>query len=228
MAKKRLTAALLSALALVAACGGPTELRAPAEPAHLAIYIGDLLIDRGSSLGMLPGNELHFAVRLTDAAGNPVSGLHSNIISRSPLAVSMDSAGVARVAGRGSSWIVASVLTPANNLLADSTLVQVVCTVGALPAITLTVEDSVTGQSGPLASLKIKITNGTLSDTAFVNFISAGAPLFVLPMAFEREGVYDLAVTADGYKPWSRSGITVTADICHVMTVPITARLQAQ
>jgi hypothetical protein len=222
------TPALLSSLVLAAACGSATEPRAPVEPAHLAIYIGDLHIDRGSSLGMLPGNELHFAVRLTDAAGNAVPGLHSNIISRSPLAVSMDTLGIARVAGKGSSWIVASVLTPAHNLLADSTLVQVLCTVGALPAISLTVEDSVTGQSGPLVSLKIKITNGTLSDTAFVNFISAGAPLFILPMAYERAGVYDLAVTADGYKPWSRSGITVTADICHVTTVPILARLQAQ
>jgi hypothetical protein len=221
-------AAFLPALVLAAACGSPTEPRAPAEPAHLAIYIGDLHIDRGSSLGMLPGDELHFAVRLTDAVGNPVSGLHTSIVSRSPLAVSMDSLGVARVAGKGSSWIVASVRTPANILLADSTLVQVVCTVGALPAISLTVEDSVTGQSGPLASLKVKITDGTLSDTAFVNFLSAGAPLFVLPMAYERAGIYDLAVTADGYKPWSRSGITVTSGICHVVTVPITARLQGQ
>jgi hypothetical protein len=222
------TAALLPFLLLAAACGGPTELRAPAEPTRLAMYIGDVHIGAASGLGMLPGNELHFAVRLTDVAGNPVSGLHASIVSRSPLSISMDTLGVARVMGKGSAWIVASVVTPAQNVLADSALVQVVCTVGAHPAIVLTVEDSVTGQSGPMTSLNIRISTGALFDTAFVNFISAGAPLFVLPLALERAGLYDLAVTADGYKPWSRSGIPVTGDICHVVTVPITARLQAQ
>jgi hypothetical protein len=221
-------AAFLSALVLFAACSAPTEQRAVPEPAKLSLYIGDILIGRFSSLGMLPGDSLHFSVHLTDAGGRVVNGLHSNLVSRNALAVTLDSTGVARVAGRGSSWIVGSVLTPAHNVLADSTLVNVVCTTDARPGVRLTVVDSVTGQSGPMRSLKVVIRTGTLRDTAFVTSIAAGAPLFSFAMAFERKGTYDLDVTADGFQPWARSAVTVTGDICHVTTVAITARLQPQ
>lgn len=44
--------------------------------------------------------------------------------------------------------------------------------------------------------------------------------------AYERTGTYDLEVTAEGYVPWQRQGIRVTADRCHVRTNRIEARLQ--
>ena len=212
---------------LAAACAAPTEVRSPVEPTQLGLYIGDLHITRSSALGMLPGDSLHFSVRLTDASGQSVSGLRTNVVSRNALAITMDSLGVARVAGRGASWIVGSALTPGRNVLADSTLVNVVCTTELRAAIKLTVVDSLTGQSGPMRSLKITIRDGAARDSAFVASIAAGAPLFTLNLAYERKGTYDLDVTADGYRAWSRSGVAVTGDICHVTTVAVTARLVA-
>jgi hypothetical protein len=223
----RTPAVLLAALSLVAGCASPTEVARPAEPSHLALYIGDIHISTSSSLGMLPGDSLRFAIRLTDAGGHAVSGLHTNLVSRTPSSVSMDSTGMVRVAGRGQSWIVGSVLTPAHNVLADSTLVAVVCTVESHAAVRLTVVDSVSGQSGPMQSLAIVIRDGAARDSAFVPSIAAGAPLFAFSMAFERKGTYTLDVTAAGYQPWERAGIVVTGDICHVTTVAVTAKLQA-
>ena len=217
---------LLAALVLACGCSSPMEVAPQREPSHLALYIGDLHISSFSALGMLPGDSLHFAVRLTDAAGRAVTGLHTNLVSRNPSALTIDSTGVVRVAGRGSSWIVGSVLTPAHNVLADSTLVAVVCTTEARPAVRLTVVDSVTGQSGPMQSLKIVIRDGAARDTAFVPTIAAGAPTFTFSMAFERKGTYTVDVTANGYQPWERSAIVVTGDLCHVTTVAVTALLQ--
>lgn len=223
----RSPAALLTAITLAAGCASPTEVVPAAEPANLSLYIGQLLIGRASALAMLPGDSLHFTVRLTDAGGHAVTGVHTNLVSRSPAALSLDAAGIVRVVGRGSSWIVGSVLTPAHNVLADSTLVNVVCTIESRPAIRLTVVDSLTGQSGPMQALKIVIRDGAARDSAFVPSIPPGAPIFSFSMAFERKGTYTLDVTADGYQPWARSAIVVTGDICHVTTVTLTARMQA-
>ena len=43
--------------------------------------------------------------------------------------------------------------------------------------------------------------------------------------AYEREGIYTVLVARDGYRPWSRAGIRVTADECHVQTVRLEALL---
>jgi hypothetical protein len=43
--------------------------------------------------------------------------------------------------------------------------------------------------------------------------------------AFEREGTYDVWVTAPGYQTWLRENVTVGADECHVIPVRLTARL---
>jgi hypothetical protein len=45
-------------------------------------------------------------------------------------------------------------------------------------------------------------------------------------LAYERAGTYTVTVEQQGYRPWSRSGVRVTKDECHVRGVSITARLQ--
>jgi hypothetical protein len=43
--------------------------------------------------------------------------------------------------------------------------------------------------------------------------------------ADEREGTYVVSVTKDGYQPWIRAGVRVTAGECHVRTVTLETRL---
>ena len=223
---RSLFSVLLPAALVVAACRAPTEAPALAEPSQLGLYIGDIRVSRTSTLGMLPGDSLQFVVRLTDASGQRVSGVHTNLVSRNALAVTMDTLGVARVAGRGASWIVGSVLTPARNVLADSALVNVVCTTDVRPGIALTVVDSLTGLGGPMSALKITIRDGAAGDSVLISTLAAGAAPFSIGLAWERKGTYQLDVTAAGYAPWSRANVAVTAGICHVTTVVVTARLQ--
>ena len=44
--------------------------------------------------------------------------------------------------------------------------------------------------------------------------------------AYERAGSYSVLVLKDGYVPWSRSGVRVFEDKCHVITVSLEARLE--
>ena len=218
---------LLLAASAAAACSSPSDATAP-EPSLLSLYIGDVHITRFSSLGILPGSTLQFSVRLTDAGGRAVSGLSPLLVSRNLAALTMAGDGTIRVVGRGSSWIVGSVRTPSNTVLADSTLVNVVCTVLAAPAVQLTVVDSLTGQSALLRSISVSIRSGGLRDTVFVASLSAGAPPFTVGLAYERPGTYDLSVNAAGYRTWTMNAVVVTSDLCHVVTVPLTARLVVQ
>jgi hypothetical protein len=49
------------------------------------------------------------------------------------------------------------------------------------------------------------------------------SPLFA---AAERAGTYQVTVTKAGYAPWTQSNVRVTANVCHVNTVTLTALLQ--
>jgi len=43
---------------------------------------------------------------------------------------------------------------------------------------------------------------------------------------YEREGTDTITVRRAGYATWTRTGVTVTRDECHVRPVTVTARLQ--
>lgn len=102
-------------------------------------------------------------------------------------------------------------------------LVPGACTFQALPAVSVDVRDSVTNAvAGRGAS--IIAHDGVFADTA--EFVSAYDGPYGL--AHERVGTYTVTVEQQGYRPWSRTGVRVTRDECHVRTVSITARLQPQ
>lgn len=44
--------------------------------------------------------------------------------------------------------------------------------------------------------------------------------------AGERPGTYTVSVTRDGYQAWSRSGVSISADECHVIPRALEARLE--
>lgn len=90
----------------------------------------------------------------------------------------------------------------------------------------VTVVDSTT--SGPPTSQPtLIIVDGTFADTV-VGFAPGERPVSVIPAAGERPGTYSLAVTAAGYRRWTRDGVGVReGGRCDdVQTVRLTARMQ--
>jgi len=84
------------------------------------------------------------------------------------------------------------------------------------------VRDSVTNAlAGRGASIIAR--DGVFADTAEHPFAAYDGPY---SLARERAGTYTVTVEQQGYRLWSRPGVRVTRDECHVRTVSITARLQ--
>lgn len=92
-----------------------------------------------------------------------------------------------------------------------------ICTALYAYGLTVTTVDASSGDSLTVTPTGIA-RDGAYSDTMHVfgnRLMGAG----------ERAGTYDIMVTAPGYARWDTSGITVTADECHVHGVGLTARL---
>ena len=100
------------------------------------------------------------------------------------------------------------------------------CTTIALPGIVLQVVDSATG--GPIVSPGGIVTARSrgVTDSARFGPVDERLPRLELSLAFERTGTYEVAVRAEGYRPWSRADVRVTFGECHVRTQRLTARLQ--
>ena len=102
------------------------------------------------------------------------------------------------------------------------------CTAEAHYALDVTVIDSVTGLHGPFTNLVLVATTLAYKDSVFVGNVSATPDSTVYTLGYERSGTYALTVTADGYRPWTRTGIFVLQTPCHVADTPETARLMAR
>lgn len=96
-----------------------------------------------------------------------------------------------------------------------------VCTLVAVPAISVAVVDSVNNTPAGRGA-KIVARDGVYADTA--RFTASDGPY---GLAYERAGTYTVSVQQQGYRLWSISGINVSRDECHVRTMPLTARLQS-
>ena len=121
---------------------------------------------------------------------------------------------------------VASQPIPPNDYRASLVVTQsgVVCTEEARPALMVGLVDSLTGAT-TFTNVKIVARDGAYADSV----TAATYPMLPydgpLPLAYERKGTYDVTVHAAGYAPWTKAGVVVTADQCHVATVSLTARL---
>jgi hypothetical protein len=102
----------------------------------------------------------------------------------------------------------------------------VICTEEFRYGLNVSVVDSLTS-SAPASAILIA-HSGTYVDSVGpeVPFQLNGVPVLLLSTAGERAGTYDLNIRSPGYRDWTRSGIKVTADACHVNPIAITARLQ--
>jgi hypothetical protein len=103
--------------------------------------------------------------------------------------------------------------------------VGVACTLEARSALQVIVVDSVNPSTATFSNVRIVVQSASARDTAFVAQYDATTYTHGVGLAHERAGTYTVSVRADGYAPWTKSGIEVSRDQCHVITVPVTARL---
>ena len=117
-----------------------------------------------------------------------------------------------------SSWI--ALLVGLTAAAGCNLLTEPACDLRALPAIVVTVRDSVTGT--PLAGGARVIAR----DGAFADTVESGNGADAYHPAHERAGTYEVTVEQPGYRLWSRSGVRVRRGECHVNSVRLTALLQ--
>jgi len=102
----------------------------------------------------------------------------------------------------------------------------VACTPNILFGLNVAVVDSLTNAPPPSATLIAR-------SAAYVDSVGPQSPttlvtgvFLVLSAAPERAGTYDVTVRSPGYHEWTRTGVRVTAEECHVRPVALNARLQ--
>ena len=85
----------------------------------------------------------------------------------------------------------------------------------------MSVQDSASGTTAGRGA-RIIAKDGAFADTARATASYDGP----YALAYERSGTYIVTIEQQGYRTWSRSGVSVSHDQCHVRTVAVTARLQ--
>ena len=101
----------------------------------------------------------------------------------------------------------------------------VACTTLAAAGLNITVVDSLTGQPSAFAGLWARAKDGAYTDSSATAFVEQPAGTVRMALAYERPGNFAVTVHASGYQDWTKSGVTVTKDVCHVIGVQLTARL---
>lgn len=87
----------------------------------------------------------------------------------------------------------------------------------ARPALAVVVVDSITG-AGLAGTTMALAREGAFTDTlSGRDSVASGV--------FERAGTYRVELSAPGYLDWSREGVSVERDQCHVQTVRLRALL---
>jgi hypothetical protein len=100
------------------------------------------------------------------------------------------------------------------------------CTDEARFGISVDFLDAATGGPVLSASIFAAARDGFYADSVRFSNTDRADPVTALGFAVERDGVYDLEITATGYSAWNRSGVRVSGGRCHVETVRLTASLQ--
>jgi len=101
--------------------------------------------------------------------------------------------------------------------------INYVCTDIAVPGIRVIVVDSVSGAAAGKGSIVVGRAGAYVDSLPAIWTASSDGPY---PLAHEHPGTFTVTVKRSPYRDWSRTGIVVTADQCHVRTVDVTARLQ--
>jgi hypothetical protein len=103
------------------------------------------------------------------------------------------------------------------------------CTSEGLSALVLRLEDSVTGAKFPFSDVVAVATDGAFRDSVRIAEITDAPPapnIGGFGMVRERAGTYSVTVRATGYSPWTKSGVVVRADACHVIGETLAVKLR--
>lgn len=111
------------------------------------------------------------------------------------------------------------VVFPAVALVGCDALGPRACTTEFVYGIAVTVVDAETSAPVTEGLEGITVKNGVSSPMEALGNRLLGAG--------EDEGVHSVVITAGGYELWTRDGVRVEADECHVSTVRLTAPLRA-
>ena len=113
--------------------------------------------------------------------------------------------------------------TIATTLLAGCFLESEACTLDFRFGLVVTILDDLDG--APLAAG----ARGTAVDGSFVDSLMVLGPVDsstrTRVAAGERAGTYTVTVVHPGYRDWQRPSVVVAADECHVIPVPLEARM---
>jgi hypothetical protein len=109
--------------------------------------------------------------------------------------------------------------------VACSTSTSPVCTDEFRAGIAVFVNDSLTN-AATAAGASLVVREGSYKDSVAAPADRPDLNGSPLDAAGERAGTYQVTVTKTGYAPWLKSNVQVTADVCHVHTVTLTARLK--
>jgi hypothetical protein len=101
----------------------------------------------------------------------------------------------------------------------------IICTAEARAAISLIVVDSLTPNTTGFTGVWARAVDGAYRDSSAMVFVEQGTGTTRLALAYERRGTYTVTVHANGYQDWTKSGIVVTGDQCHVTGALLTAKL---
>jgi hypothetical protein len=216
----RLSGVGLAGIMLAGCSDGNTQpwSVAPDQPASLRV------VANGFPSGVVftnPENRVQLSVSVSDGRGQVISGVHPELSTRNVNVAAVDSAGWLAPTGFGSTYVIAR-LNSGGRELVDSIPVSVpsgiACTADFRFGLNLTLTDSTTG------ALVTTSADIRAEDAGFVDEVRGlqGGRWWT---AGERAGTYRLTVRAAGYRDWTRSGIVIGRDVCHVIPVAVTAKL---
>jgi hypothetical protein len=100
----------------------------------------------------------------------------------------------------------------------------VACTPEFRAGVQVNVLDSITGAPPESASLIVR--SGAYVDSVGPEAAFRTETFLSLGAAGERVGIYNVMVRSPGYLPWTRTGVQVIEEGCHVRTVNFTALMQ--
>jgi hypothetical protein len=101
----------------------------------------------------------------------------------------------------------------------------VACTEEARPALMVGLTDSLSGATTGFTGVTIVATDGVFADSVVMPTYPGDPYNGPVALAYERRGTYTVSVRANGYATWTKPGVIVSGDQCHVTTVSLTARL---
>jgi hypothetical protein len=96
------------------------------------------------------------------------------------------------------------------------------CTLEARAGVSVDVRDSISNALVGRGSSVVVREGSAVIDSAYNTGVSDGP----YPLVYERTGTFTVTVTKAGYQPWSKAGVQVVSEGCHVGLTSVTARLQ--